>query len=71
MPTVFRRFEDLWEPFLSGRGPAAGYVATLPPACELPRTRLAATLPVRPDGSVALAARAWAVRGRRPAGAEQ
>ncbi|MGW6613566.1 class I SAM-dependent methyltransferase [Streptomyces erythrochromogenes] len=71
VPTVFNRFEDLWEPFLSGQGPAPGYVATLTPeARELLRTRLVETLPVRPDGSVALAARAWAVRGARPAGAE-
>ncbi|MCX5380578.1 methyltransferase domain-containing protein [Streptomyces sp. NBC_00091] len=28
---------------------------------------VAAALPVRPDGSIALTARAWAVRGRRPA----
>lgn len=72
VPTVFGSFKDLWEPFLSGQGPAPGYVATLAPeARELLRTRLAETLPVRPDGSVALAARAWAVRGRRPAGAEE
>ncbi|MER7730478.1 class I SAM-dependent methyltransferase [Streptomyces erythrochromogenes] len=72
VPTVFGRFEDLWEPFLSGQGPAPGYVATLTPgARDRLRGRLAASLPVRPDGSVALAARAWAARGRRPAGAER
>ncbi|MER6320425.1 class I SAM-dependent methyltransferase [Streptomyces sp. NPDC001581] len=65
--TVFRAFADLWEPFLSGQGPAPGYVATLAPAArDRLRTRLAATLPTGPDGSVSLAARAWAVRGRRP-----
>ncbi|WP_030719352.1 class I SAM-dependent methyltransferase [Streptomyces sp. NRRL F-2580] len=67
VPTVFNGFADLWEPFLSGQGPAPGYVATLAPAArDRLRTRLAATLPTGPDGSVPLAARAWAVRGRRP-----
>ncbi|MFJ3723173.1 class I SAM-dependent methyltransferase [Streptomyces sp. NPDC090045] len=67
VPTVFSGFADLWEPFLSGQGPAPGYVATLAPAArDRLRTRLAATLPTGPDGSVSLTARAWAVRGRRP-----
>ncbi|MFF8263576.1 class I SAM-dependent methyltransferase [Streptomyces virginiae] len=67
VPTVFGRFEDVWEPFLSGQGPAPGYVAALAPtARDRLRTRLAATLPTGPDGSVSLTARAWTVRGRRP-----
>ncbi|MFE9933009.1 class I SAM-dependent methyltransferase [Streptomyces sp. NPDC005533] len=67
VPTVFNGFAELWEPFLSGQGPAPGYVATLAPAArDRLRTRLATTLPTGPDGSVALTARAWAVRGRRP-----
>ncbi|WP_445269938.1 class I SAM-dependent methyltransferase [Streptomyces sp. DSM 41634] len=67
VPTVFNGFADLWEPFLSGQGPAPGYVATLAPAArDRLRTRLATTLPAEPDGTISLAARAWAVRGRRP-----
>ncbi|MFG2335043.1 class I SAM-dependent methyltransferase [Streptomyces yangpuensis] len=67
VPTVFSGFEDLWEPFLSGQGPAPGYVAALAPAArDRLRTRLAEDLPTGPDGSVHLTARAWAVRGRRP-----
>ncbi|MFE9463043.1 class I SAM-dependent methyltransferase [Streptomyces virginiae] len=67
VPTVFGRFEDVWEPFLSGQGPAPGYVARLNPAArDRLRTRLAAALPTGPDGSVSLTARAWTVRGRRP-----
>ncbi len=31
------------------------------------RERLRATLPTEPDGSIRLVARAWAVRGRKPA----
>uniref|UniRef100_A0AAU2JJH6 Class I SAM-dependent methyltransferase n=1 Tax=Streptomyces sp. NBC_00049 TaxID=2903617 RepID=A0AAU2JJH6_9ACTN len=65
--TAFAGFTDLWEPFLSGQGPAPGYVATLdPPARDRLRDLLRETVPTRPDGSIALPARAWAVRGRRP-----
>jgi SAM-dependent methyltransferase len=62
VPTVFRDFDDLWTPFLSGQAPAPGYVATLDKARrEALRERLRATLPW---GRIALRARAWAVRGR-------
>ncbi|MFG2981841.1 class I SAM-dependent methyltransferase [Streptomyces sp. NPDC048258] len=64
--TVFADFADLWEPFLAGQGPAPGYVASLdPPGRGRLRAGLRASLPVRPDGSVPLTARAWAVRGVR------
>ncbi len=67
VPTVFAGFAELWEPFLSGQGPAPGYVAALAPAArDRLRTRLEGLLPAGPDGSVTLSARAWAVRGRRP-----
>ncbi|WP_043665333.1 class I SAM-dependent methyltransferase [Streptomyces xylophagus] len=71
VPTVFRDFADLWEPFLAGQGPAPGYVAALPPAGrEGLRETLRATVPTQPDGSITLTARAWAVRGRRPVGVD-
>lgn len=67
VPTVFSDFEDLWEPFLAGQGPAPGYVASLaPPARNRLRDTLRATAPTRPDGSIALTVRAWAVQGRKP-----
>lgn len=67
VPTVFADFTDLWEPFLAGQGPAPGYVASLAPADrDRVRDALGAALPRRPDGSLALTARAWAVSGRRP-----
>ncbi|MFE5558079.1 class I SAM-dependent methyltransferase [Streptomyces sp. NPDC056544] len=66
VPTVFADFADLWEPFLTGQGPAPGYLATLSAADrERVRDALRAVLPCGPGGSVALTARAWAVRGRR------
>ena len=64
VPTVFRDFDDYWTPFLSGVGPAPGYVVSLEAdARERLRARLAATLPREPDGTIELIARAWAVRG--------
>ncbi len=68
VPTVFRDFDDYWTPFLGGQAPAPGYCLSLPePRRAALRERIRATLPVRPDGSIALVARAWAVRGRRAA----
>ncbi|MEU6523242.1 class I SAM-dependent methyltransferase [Streptomyces sp. NPDC046924] len=67
VPTVFADFADLWEPFLAGQGPAPGYVASLAPADrDRVRDAFGAAVPRRPDGSIALTARAWAVSGRRP-----
>jgi SAM-dependent methyltransferase len=62
--TAFAGFDDYWQPFLAGQGPAAGYVAQLPPERrEALASGLRSRLPVNPDGSIDLAARAWAVRG--------
>lgn len=67
VPTVFADFDDLWEPFLAGQGPAPGCVASLTPAVRHQvRDALSAAVPRRLDGSIALTARAWAVSGRRP-----
>ena len=64
VPTVFADFEDYWLPFLGGTGPAPAYVASLGNAArDRLRQRLRGDLSLRSDGSIALAARAWAVRG--------
>jgi len=64
VPTVFRDFDDYWTPFLGGQGPAPGYVLSLDEAGRVAlREELAARLPAAADGSIALAARAWAVAG--------
>jgi SAM-dependent methyltransferase len=69
IPTVFTGFDDYWEPFLGGQGPAPAYTMSLDAAArEALRARLDATLPREPDGSIALVARAWAVRGTRAGG---
>jgi len=63
VPTRFRDFEDLWQPFTRGQGPAPGYVATLDAAGQAKlRDTLRANVPVASDGSIELVARAWLVR---------
>ena len=62
--TVFRDFDDLWTPFLGGQGPAPTYTMSLDePARDALRELLRERLPVEPDGSIHLRARAWGVRG--------
>lgn len=62
--TRFLDFDDYWQPFLGGQGPAPGYVASLgEDERERLRRTLQARLPVGDDGSIDLVARAWAVRG--------
>lgn len=64
VPTVFKDFDDFWTPFLSGQAPAPGYCMSLGEDRRAAlRERLRATLPTRPDGSIHLIARAFAVRG--------
>jgi SAM-dependent methyltransferase len=64
VPTDFRDFDDYWSPFLAGQGPAPGYVAALGDERRAAlRESLRATLPIAPDGSIHLIARAWAIRG--------
>jgi SAM-dependent methyltransferase len=66
VPTVFRDFDDYWTPFLGGQAPAPGYCMSLDEEARAAlRERLRASLPTRPDGSIHLIARAWAVRGRK------
>ncbi|HEV8479264.1 MAG TPA: class I SAM-dependent methyltransferase [Candidatus Eisenbacteria bacterium] len=65
IPTPFASFDELWQPFLGGQGPAPTYVASLSPQDrERLRERLRLALPVAPDGSISLMARAWAARGK-------
>jgi SAM-dependent methyltransferase len=64
VPTVFRDFDDYWTPFLGGQGPAPGYAMALTEERRIAlREKLRSTLPIAADGSIALMARAWAVRG--------
>jgi SAM-dependent methyltransferase len=66
VPTVFADFDDYWQPFLGGQGPAPAYVATLTDERRRAlRDLLHVRLPRDADGSIPLTARAWAVRGAR------
>jgi SAM-dependent methyltransferase len=66
LATRFRDFADYWTPFLGGQGPAPGYVMSLRAEQRAAlREELRARLPVAPDGSISLVARAWAVQGAR------
>lgn len=67
VPTVFRDFDDYWQPFLGGQGPAPGYCISLPEDRRVAlREQIRSSLPTRPDGSIHLIARAWAVKARVP-----
>ncbi len=59
---AFASFDDFWQPFLGGQGPAGAYVSAL---TEPARRQLRARLHHRlgSDAGFTLAARAWAVRG--------
>jgi SAM-dependent methyltransferase len=64
IPTPFVSFEDYWRPFLGGQGPAPAYAMSLDEGARTSlRERLRSCIPVQPDGSLALSARAWAVWG--------
>lgn len=66
VPTTFRDFDDYWSPFLGGQGPAPGYAMSLSePQRAALRDLIRSRLPIAADGSIALVARAWAVRGRK------
>ncbi len=64
--THFKDFDDYWNPFLGGQGPAPAYAMSL---SEGKRTQLRellrSKLPFASDGSIPLIARAWAVKGVR------
>src|SRR5262249_40177282 len=64
IPTPFASFDDFWRPFLGGTGPAPSYVASLDADRRaLLARRLEETLQRGIDETIALTARAWAVRG--------
>jgi SAM-dependent methyltransferase len=61
--TIFASFDDYWQPFLGGQGPAPAYVMALEAnARQRLRDHIRKRLPVQPDGSISLVGRAWAIR---------
>jgi SAM-dependent methyltransferase len=66
-PAVFADFDDFWQPFTLGTGPAPGYCMSLEAAArERLRQRLEASLPRTADGAIPLKVRAWAAKGVAP-----
>jgi SAM-dependent methyltransferase len=66
IPTVFKDFNDYWNPFLSGVGPAPGYCMSLTEdKRELLKEKIYSSLPIEKDGSIKLTARAFGVKGER------
>jgi SAM-dependent methyltransferase len=67
VPTIFKNFDDYWNPFLGGQAPAPGYCMSLSEEQRaVLRERVRGNLPTRADGTIHLMARAWAVRGTQP-----
>ncbi|HEY2720561.1 MAG TPA: class I SAM-dependent methyltransferase [Chitinophagaceae bacterium] len=64
--TVFKNFEDYWNPFLGGQGPAGAYLVSLNRELQDKlKSNLFKRLPGDSNGSIKLLARAIAVRGIR------
>jgi ubiquinone/menaquinone biosynthesis C-methylase UbiE len=64
----YTSFDDYWEPFLKGAGPAGAYAVALPEeqSQQLESRLRQRLLAGRDDGPFVLKARAWAVRGEVP-----
>lgn len=64
---TFKDFDDYWQPFLGGQGPAPAYAMSLSgEKRDALRERLRAMLTPEADGSIRMTSRAWAVRGTVP-----
>ncbi len=62
--TLFQNFDDYWQPFLGGVGPAPGYTMSLDPRDRQKlEDKLRKSLPIDENGSISITARAWAVKG--------
>lgn len=61
--TTFASFDDYWQPFLGGQGPAPAYVMALDlDARARLQDLLRKRIPVQTDGTISLVARAWGIR---------
>jgi SAM-dependent methyltransferase len=61
--TRFASFDDYWQPFLGGQGPAPAYAVSLDETLRVGlRDCIRERLPTAADGSISLIARAWAAR---------
>jgi SAM-dependent methyltransferase len=64
IPTVFHDFDDYWTPFLGKQGAAPTFLASVDAETQQQiRALLEERLKPAADGTIALTARAWAVKG--------
>lgn len=64
--THFKDFDDYWLPFLGAQGSVSKYLRGLNDATRTAlREQLRRQLPTANDGSIALVARAWSVKGEK------
>jgi SAM-dependent methyltransferase len=63
IPTRFSNFDDYWQPFLGGQGPAPAYALSLDDSARgRLRDHIRSHIPIVANGAILLTARAWAVR---------
>jgi SAM-dependent methyltransferase len=61
--TPFTSFDDYWQPFLGGQGPAPAYAMSLTEDARIClRDSIRERIPTNADGSISMMARAWAIR---------
>lgn len=61
--TRFANFDDYWQPFLGGQGPAPAYAMSLDESARARlRERIRERIPTAANGAISLTARAWAAR---------
>jgi ubiquinone/menaquinone biosynthesis C-methylase UbiE len=63
--TLFKDFDDYWNPFLGGQGPAPSYLISLSTDLQAElKKEVYNEIPIEPDGSIKLLGRAVAIRGK-------
>jgi hypothetical protein len=63
IPTPFADFDDYWQPFLGGQGPAPAYAMSLDEVARARlRDRIRNRISIEANGSISLIARVWATR---------
>jgi SAM-dependent methyltransferase len=66
VPTPFSNFDDYWQPFLGGQGPAPAYAMSLEESHRARlRDRIRSRIATGGNGPISMMARAWAIRARR------
>jgi hypothetical protein len=65
--TPFTSFDDYWQPFLGGQGPAPAYAMSLTEDARIClRDSIRERIPTNANGSISMMARVWAIRAQVP-----